>query len=256
MVVSTSPLSTRGWDGPMTRFATCAARSISIQPMRRRSGASARGCSIRIRSRAPSARSTARPKSTRRIVPAGSGSRGCICSADEHDRAAGLLERLASADPSDGYTLQLLGTAYRRLGRHDQAASALQVGAKGEPQWSDPWTNEMLAFRRGYAALLKDATAYIVAGQFPRRSRILEQLRRDRPDDLVLMAHLGQVYVAAGRDTEGVAAARTRRGRGSRIASKRTSIWPPATCIRAIFRRRAPPPSARCRSMRSYAPGA
>jgi tetratricopeptide (TPR) repeat protein len=124
---------------------------------------------------------------------------------DELDRAAGLLERLASGDPSDGYTLQLLGTAYRRLGRNDRAASALQVGAKGEPQWSDPWTNEMLAFRRGYAALLKDATAYIVAGQFPRGIAILEQLRRDRPDDLVLMAHLGQVYVAAGRDAEGVA---------------------------------------------------
>ena len=61
------------------------------------------------------------------------------------------------------------------------------------------------AFRRGYAALLKDATAYIVAGRFPRRrSQILEQLRRDRPDDLVLMAHLGQVYVAAGRDADGV----------------------------------------------------
>ena len=63
----------------------------------------------------------------------------------------------------------------------------------------------MLEFRRGYAALLKDATAYIVAGQFPAAIAILEQLRRDRPDDLVLMAHLGQVYVAAGRDAEGVA---------------------------------------------------
>ena len=124
---------------------------------------------------------------------------------DENARAAGLLERLAGAGPSDGYTLQLLGTAYRRLGRLDQAASAMQVGVKGEPQWSDPWTNEMLEYRRGYAALLKDATAYLVAGQFPRAIGILEQLRRDKPDDLVLMAHLGQVYVAAGRDTDGVA---------------------------------------------------
>ena len=99
-----------------------------------------------------------------------------------------------SSGPADGYTLQLLGTAYQRLGRHDRAASALQVGAKGEPQWTDPWTNEMLEFRRGYAALLKDATAYIVAGQFPHAIAILEQLRRDRPEDLVLMAHLGQVH--------------------------------------------------------------
>ena len=123
---------------------------------------------------------------------------------DENDRAAGLLERLVAAAPAEGYTLQLLGTAYRRLGRVDQAASASQVGAKGEPQWSDPWTDEMLDFRRGYAALLKDATAYIVAGRFPQAIAILEQVRRDKPDDVVLMAHLGQVYVAAGQDADGV----------------------------------------------------
>jgi tetratricopeptide (TPR) repeat protein len=123
---------------------------------------------------------------------------------EENARAATLLERLAAAAPAERYTLQLLGTAYRRLGRVDQAASALQVGAKGEPQWSDPWTDEMLEFRRGYAAQLKDATAYIVAGRFPQALGILERLRREKPDDLVLMAHLGQVYVAAGQDADGV----------------------------------------------------
>jgi tetratricopeptide (TPR) repeat protein len=123
---------------------------------------------------------------------------------DETARAAGLLERLVASGPSEPYTMQLLGTAYRRLGRTDEAASALGVGARGEAQWSDPWTDEMLGFRRGYAALLRDATSYVVAGQFPAAIRILEQLRRDKPNDLVLMAHLGQVYVAAGRDDEAV----------------------------------------------------
>ncbi len=122
----------------------------------------------------------------------------------ETARAAGLLERLVASGPSEPYTMQLLGTAYRRLGRADEAASALGIGASGEAQWSDPWTDEMLAFRRGYAALLRDATSYVAAGQFPEAIRILEQLRRDKPDDLVLMAHLGQVYVAAGRDDEAV----------------------------------------------------
>ena len=119
-------------------------------------------------------------------------------------RAAGLLERLVASGPSEPYTMQLLGTAYRRLGRADEAASALGIGARGEAQWSDPWTDEMLAFRRGYAALLRDATAYVTVGQFPTAIRILEQLRGDKPDDIVLMAHLGQVYVAAGRDAEAV----------------------------------------------------
>src|SRR4051812_28111258 len=123
---------------------------------------------------------------------------------DETARAAGLLERLVASGAGDPYTMQLLGTAYRRLGRGEEAASALGVGARGEAQWSDAWTDEMLGFRRGYAALLRDATSYVVAGQFPEAIRILEQLRRDKPDDLVLMAHLGQVYVAAGRDADGV----------------------------------------------------
>ncbi|HEY7290323.1 MAG TPA: tetratricopeptide repeat protein [Vicinamibacterales bacterium] len=121
----------------------------------------------------------------------------------EHARAAGLLEQLVKASGGDAYVLQLLGTAYRALGRSDEAASALAVGARGEPQWSDEWTDEMLAYRRGYAALLKDSTAYVVAGRLDQAIRILEQLRRTKPDDVVLMAHLGQVYVAAGRDEEG-----------------------------------------------------
>src|SRR5262249_35107601 len=123
---------------------------------------------------------------------------------DENERAAGLLERLVAAAPRDGYSLQLLATAYRRLGRGDEAAAASQVGAKGGGPWGDARTDEMLSFRRGYAARLKDATAYIVAGQFPQAIEILEQLRREKPDDIVLMAHLGQVYVAVGRDADGV----------------------------------------------------
>src|SRR5262249_39509289 len=123
----------------------------------------------------------------------------------ENERAAGLLEKLAAASSGDRYVVQLLGTAYSRMGRADEADAALRIGSKGEPQWSDPWTDEMLAFRRGYAALLKEATALIVAGQFEPAIRILEQLRRTRPDDVTLMAHLGQVYVAAGRNDDGVA---------------------------------------------------
>jgi tetratricopeptide (TPR) repeat protein len=123
-------------------------------------------------------------------------------SRNENERVAGLLEKLADAGTVDRYALQLLGTAYRRLGRDAEADPALTIGATGRPDWSDPWTDEMLGFRRGYAALLKDATALIVAGRFDAAIRILENLRETKPDDVVLMAHLGQVYVAAGRDED------------------------------------------------------
>ena len=47
-------------------------------------------------------------------------------------------------------------------GRSPRSRSARKASRSG----ADPWTDEMSGFRRGYAALLKDATAYVVAGQF------------------------------------------------------------------------------------------
>ena len=96
-------------------------------------------------SKVPSMRSAARPRSIRRIVRAGSASRACICSATSSARAAGLLERLVAA--RRGRAATHCSCSARPIGvsvAHDEAASALEVGDEGEPQWSDPWTNEML----------------------------------------------------------------------------------------------------------------
>jgi len=119
--------------------------------------------------------------------------------------AADVLERALAKNPGDRYAMQLLGTAYRRLGRVEEADFALAVGMTGEPAWPDPWTDEMLAFRRGFAVRLKDATEYFVAGQMPQAIALLQQLRQEKPDDIALLNHLGEVYVAAGRAGEGVA---------------------------------------------------
>jgi len=124
----------------------------------------------------------------------------------EENRAIDLLEHTLAKNPGDSYLLQLLGTAYRRVGRDEEAAFALAVGAAGQPAWADPWTDEMLAFRRGFAVRLKDATAYFVAGQMDRAIALLEQLQQEKPGDVALLSHLGEVYVAAGRVDAGVAA--------------------------------------------------
>jgi tetratricopeptide (TPR) repeat protein len=121
-------------------------------------------------------------------------------------RAIDLLERTLAKYPGDAYLLQLLGTAYSRVGRSEEAAFALAIGAAGEPAWADPWTDEMLAFRRGFAVRLKDATAYFMAGQMERAIALLEQLQQEKPGDVALLSHLGEVYVAAGRIDAGVAA--------------------------------------------------
>lgn len=122
----------------------------------------------------------------------------------QSQRAVDVLERALRNTPGDRYALQLLGTAYRRLGRVDEAEYALAAGLTGEPAWPDPWTDEMLQYRRGFAARLKDATQYFVAGQMAQAIGLLEQLRQEKPDHTALLNHLGEVYVAAGRAGDGV----------------------------------------------------
>jgi predicted Zn-dependent protease len=123
----------------------------------------------------------------------------------QHQAAADLLERTLADNPGDRYAMRLLGTAYRRLGRTEEADFALAVGELGEPVWSDPWTDEMLQFRRGFAVRLKDATQYFAAGRMNEALALLQQLHREKPDDIALLDHLGEVSVAAGKVSEGVA---------------------------------------------------
>ena len=138
-------------------------------------------------------------------VPAALGLARVYLQRMENQPAADLLERTLANNPGDRYAMQLLGTAYRRLGRVAEAEFALAVGESGEPVWPDPWTDEMMQFRRGFAVRLKDATQYFVAGRMAEAMALLQQLRQEKPDDLALLDHLGEVYVAAGRLDEGVA---------------------------------------------------
>jgi tetratricopeptide (TPR) repeat protein len=123
----------------------------------------------------------------------------------ENQAAVDLLERTLANNPGDRYAMQLLGTAYSRLGRADEAEFALAVGGAGEPVWADPWTDEMLQYRRGFAVRLKDATQYFVAGRMVEAMALLQELRKEKPDDIALLNHLGEVYVAAGKLSEGIA---------------------------------------------------
>jgi tetratricopeptide (TPR) repeat protein len=122
----------------------------------------------------------------------------------EDRRAVDVLEALLERQPGDRYALQLLGTAYRRLGRIDDASFALAVGAGGEPTWRDPWSEEVGEYRRGFATMLKAATAEAMAGRFDRALPLLEQLRRRKPDDISLANHTAEVLTAGGRPADAI----------------------------------------------------
>ena len=111
--------------------------------------------------------------------------------------AASTLEKLLAASPGNRYALQLLGTAYRRLGREADARFALTVGSSGQPAWSDPWSDEVDQFRRGFAAMLKEATQLGLERRFDESITLLEQLVALRPDDTPLRVYLGGMHAAA-----------------------------------------------------------
>jgi tetratricopeptide (TPR) repeat protein len=117
----------------------------------------------------------------------------------ENGEAAARLEQILATAPGDRYAQQLLGTAYRRLGREEEARLALTIGASGQPVWRDPWSDEVSQYRRGFAAMLKEATELGLDRQFDRAIGLLEQLRRLRPDDRALQVYLGGMYASTGR---------------------------------------------------------
>jgi tetratricopeptide (TPR) repeat protein len=112
------------------------------------------------------------------------------------------LERLLERAPGNRYALHLLGTAYQRLGRSDDARFALSVGSSGQPAWVDPWSDEVAQYRRGFAAMLKEATQLGLERRFDESIALLTRLRQMRPGDWALQVYLGGMYATAGRMAE------------------------------------------------------
>lgn len=113
--------------------------------------------------------------------------------------AARTLEQLLARSPGERYALHLLGTAYRRLGREDDARFALTVGSGGQPSWNDPWADEVGQYRRGFAVMLKEATQLGLERKFDQAIALLNRLVALRPDDRALKVYLGGMHAAAGQ---------------------------------------------------------
>ena len=117
----------------------------------------------------------------------------------DNTEAVAVLEKLLATNPGERYALQLLGTAYRRLGREDDARFALTVGSTGQPAWTDTWSDEISQYRRGFAVMLKEATQLGLERKFDQAIALLDRLTQLRPKDKALHVYLGGMYAAAGR---------------------------------------------------------
>lgn len=113
--------------------------------------------------------------------------------------AVETLEALLAAHPGQRYALHLLGTAYRRAGREEEARFALAIGSTGQPDWPDPWSEEVGQYRRGFAAQLKEATALGLEQRYDEAIGLLQRLVAERPDDTALRVYLGGMYASARR---------------------------------------------------------
>ena len=111
------------------------------------------------------------------------------------EEAAGMLEVLAEKSPQDVYTHLLLGTAYRQLGRWEEARVELERGAGGVAELRDRWDEELEQYRTGYRVQAAKAGRLAELGELDAAMEILQKLQRRHPDNLAVLNNLGTVFI-------------------------------------------------------------
>jgi tetratricopeptide (TPR) repeat protein len=116
--------------------------------------------------------------------------------------AADLLEetlRTLSRAQFLPYVHYLLGTAYRQLGRMDEARRELGQGRRGRPLWKDNRRREIDQYRVSLNGRLRATTPLLETGQSEKAIAILEGLREEAPTDEGVLAKLASAYMNVGR---------------------------------------------------------
>lgn len=117
---------------------------------------------------------------------------------DRVDEATALLEARLDEAADEPYLHFLLGDAYRRAGRRDEAQLHLQQGNEARIIRDDGWGNELVRYQVSFGSRIQLATNYINDGQLDVALTLLESLRRRQPDDLRVLTKLGQVHLRRG----------------------------------------------------------
>jgi tetratricopeptide (TPR) repeat protein len=118
----------------------------------------------------------------------------------ENEAAVALLEGSELLNgPNGPWAQRQLGTAYQRLGQEDKARPLLASSRSAKPNYGDPWKSEISVYRRGMAAINRQARQLITARQTTEAIRILEEARQLEPRHIPILRTLGAAYAAAGR---------------------------------------------------------
>lgn len=102
------------------------------------------------------------------------------------DDAIRMLEAIDTTTNA-AYRNQLLGEAYRRAGKPDQAAEVVAAGVRGMPVWRDPWLQEIDDLRTGYVGEMTKASRFIDRQMYHEAIATLDELRALYPDEEALL---------------------------------------------------------------------
>jgi len=121
---------------------------------------------------------------------------------EQEEKSVELLEQLLTANITHAYLYYLLGTAYRQLGRIEDARRMLEGANPSPALYPDPWEEDLDQFQVGYGADFRRAMDLRRAGRYDEAIPMMEQLRQQQPNDVILLSNLGAAYVDVGRVEE------------------------------------------------------
>jgi len=113
---------------------------------------------------------------------------------DRAEDAVSLLEAHLRRLTGDSNARFLLGTAYRKAARPEDAARMLASGAGGDPVRKDPWLGEIYSLRRGYRREFLHAVDVLAAGDVAAAIEALETLHAREPEDTLIHLSLNRAY--------------------------------------------------------------
>ena len=123
----------------------------------------------------------------------------CLLRQDQPQEALSHLERSLELEPSVGITRHLLGLAYQRTGRHEEAAKELAAGA-GSVYYPmpDAWSVTAPQHFRRLQDQFSAANDYINAGQPDQALPVLLQAAKWHPENISLLTNLARAHLGVG----------------------------------------------------------
>lgn len=114
----------------------------------------------------------------------------------ETGKAIALLEDvLKTPGVNQGYAYRLLGDAYLRAGRREDARRALKRGRSGSIRAEDPWLDELEPLKRAFSDELQKAEQLLNSGQTNSAMTVLKKLREIDPQHATVLGNLGAAYL-------------------------------------------------------------